>query len=139
MSFIRWDDRYLTHISKFDEQHQHLFKLINELHNGVLACSTLEEEKEITKRTLAELVTYAQEHFGAEEDLMQTYSYPQFGEHQNEHEQFCLRVSELVHDYITNPAGLSLDVFLFLRDWITKHVTETDIHYVSFFKEQGVE
>lgn len=128
----------MTGIQKFDEQHQRLFHLINELHAGVIACQSLEEEQKITQKTLHELVRYAEEHFTAEEELMQAYSFPQFEEHKHEHEQFCQNVDKLVQECHMQGAGLSTDVFLFLRDWITNHVTETDVYYVSFFKEHGV-
>lgn len=138
MSFIRWHDKYMTGIQKFDEQHQRLFSLINELYAGVIACHSIEEEKQITQKTLAELVRYAEEHFGAEEELMQQYSFPHFGDHKHEHELFFQNINKLIHECYSQAGGVSTDVFLFMRDWITKHVTETDIHYVSYFKEHGV-
>lgn len=138
MSFIRWHDKYMTGIHKFDEQHQRFFCLINELYAGVIACQSLEEEKALTQQTLAELVRYAQEHFGAEEELMQHYAFPHLKEHKDEHEFFCRHINQLVNECNTLAGGVSTDVFVFMRDWITKHVTETDLHYVPFFKEHGV-
>ena len=138
MAFINWNDRYLTHVAVFDEHHQRLFQLINDLYEGVMACSNLEEERKITKKTLAELVAYAKEHFTSEESLMEEYSYPEFAKHKQEHEEFFSQLEAFISEYRENAVGLSNEIFIFMREWISKHILETDGYYKEFFQEKGV-
>ncbi|HCJ56144.1 MAG TPA: hemerythrin [Clostridiaceae bacterium] len=137
MSFLQWNDKYLTHVEEFDAQHKHLFSLINQIYERVLQCHTLEQEKAITQEILAELIRYAEVHFKAEETMLQQYGYPGLEEHVKEHDAFRRKVDEFTQEYRAKAAGLSTDVFVFMKDWITEHVLRTDIEYTSFLKEKN--
>ena len=67
MDKIIWDERYTLGVEEIDSQHRRLFALLDRLHEAIGQGSDHEEMKKI----VMELVRYADEHFSAEESLMQ--------------------------------------------------------------------
>ncbi len=37
MNFIRWSEQYSVNIKTIDDQHQHLIKIINKMHEIIIA------------------------------------------------------------------------------------------------------
>ncbi|MDF2501736.1 MAG: hemerythrin-like metal-binding protein [Anaerosporomusa subterranea] len=132
MSFITWTEQYATSVPEMDEHHQHLFSLLNELHEKVLACQTLEEEQELARVLLAELAEYASYHFVAEERLMQECGFPGREAHCREHNLFRERVAAMTETFATNSVAMSFDTFRLLYDWIAEHVLVRDAEYVPY-------
>ena len=139
MALIEWDDdRYSTNIDKFDEQHQQLFDILNDLHAAMQEGRADEEVGDI----LRELERYTEYHFGDEENFMQDCGYAGdcsdcFYDHQDMHETFASKVNELraAHEdgeYIT------MDVLEFARDWLDAHIAgdEQDQSYGEYFAEE---
>jgi hemerythrin len=59
MPIAYWRDEYCTGNAEIDEQHQKLFKIINNLHDAMLQG----HGKEVLKNTLDELIFYTIDHF----------------------------------------------------------------------------
>ncbi|MFC7057130.1 bacteriohemerythrin [Halovenus salina] len=137
--FIEWDDeRYSTDIDRFDEQHQQLFGLLNELH---VAMNRGESDDEI-RRILVELERYTEYHFGDEEEFMQDCGFSMdcadcFYNHKEKHAEFAEKVTELrkkhqAGEYIT------MEVLMFVRDWLDSHIAglNQDQNYSDYYEEE---
>ena len=130
MAIAVWSSRFATGIPLVDAQHQSLFQAVNRLAESFREGNTAAQVKE----SLDFLVGYTQEHFQTEERFMREMDYPGLAEHMGEH----ARLMEQVHDLQMNHAEgrpVTLDVAIFLADWLRDHIHGSDLAYVRFMKE----
>ena len=130
MSFIQWDRSFELGIHEFDEHHKRLANLLNMTYDGF----TLGADHAELAAVLDELVDYATYHFIAEEHWMEVHNYPKLPQHREEHAKFSCRILDLQKDYHTSISNLSLDVLLFLQDWLITHILKSDADYGLFAK-----
>jgi len=130
MAIAVWSSRFATGIPLVDAQHQSLFQAVNRLAESLREGNAASQVKE----SLDFLVGYTQEHFQTEERFMREMDYPGLAEHMGEH----ARLMEQVHDLQMNHAEgrpVTLDVAIFLADWLRDHIHGSDLAYVRFMKE----
>jgi hemerythrin-like metal-binding protein len=82
---------------------------------------------------LVRLRHYAREHFAAEEKLMKACGYAEFAEHVAEHMAFRAKLEKLHLKSIGT--DISTDTIEFLKDWLTHHITITDMAYVPCLRK----
>ncbi|QLH79236.1 bacteriohemerythrin [Halosimplex rubrum] len=137
--FADWDDeRYSTHIERFDEQHKRLFGLLNDLHTAMEEGHSEAEIGDI----LRELERYTEYHFGDEEEFMQDCGYAMdcadcFYDHREMHEEFAARVAEFREKH-ENGEYVTMEVLTFLRDWLDAHIAalDEDQNYADYFESE---
>ncbi|WP_324759347.1 bacteriohemerythrin [Haloarcula montana] len=137
-TFIEWiDDRYSTDIDRFDEQHKHLFGLLNDLYVAMDEGHSEEAIGDI----LRELERYTEYHFGDEEEFMQDCGYAMdcadcFYNHREMHEEFAQTVSEFRERH-ENGEPITMDVLEFARDWLDAHIaaSDEDQKYAGYYRE----
>ena len=133
MEFFPWKDDYNVGIRKFDEQHKSLVGFLNELYDAM----NNGKGKEKLDKILSNLVQYTKTHFTAEEALMKLYDYPDHGTHKQKHDSMAGHVLKLAKRFedgeITNP----MQITGFLKDWLSKHILETDKAYGPYLREKG--
>lgn len=134
MSGLIWHDSFSVNIEKIDEQHQGLFKLINELDEAML----LGKGKSIMGDVLNRLTDYTVVHFKTEEDLFQKYAYPDYDAHKKEHDDLVAQVVQVKENFDAGKMGTAIDTSDFLRKWITNHIKGTDKKYSAFLNSKGV-
>ena len=135
---IEWDDeRYSTDIERFDEQHQYLFGLLNELYVAMDEGRSDEEVGDI----LRELERYTEYHFGDEEEFMQDCGFSMdcadcFYNHREKHDEFEKKVRDLRQRH---EAGehIELEVLRFVSDWLDSHIAgvNQDQRYSDYYDE----
>ena len=123
---FEWYEEYSIGVDEVDVQHKRFLNLIKRTYE--LAGQTI-ENKEVFN-LLDELMRYAQFHFGSEELLMQTYSYPKYGEQRDEHVRLTKELAGKMEEIGSNKRELN-NLLLFLVNWFFDH----DSH---FDKEFGV-
>jgi hemerythrin len=134
MAFFEWNPAYSVGVSRFDDDHQHLISLLNQLHSamaggqGILALNS----------TLQGLVWYTKSHFKAEEVLMKRYAYPEFASHKAEHDAFAQQVAELVNDFESGRRAIAVEVLDALQDWLKLHILQCDAAYSAYFQANGI-
>ncbi|SFL30964.1 bacteriohemerythrin [Pelosinus propionicus] len=138
MEFFEWDESFSTKIQRFDDDHKKLLILFNNVYHRVFECENLEEERELTQETLVELLNYVTYHFSAEEELMMQFGYPQFLEHKKEHGSYIAEVNKFLDQHKKGAAALSFPTFMFLKEWIAKHILVRDKEYGQFFNDKGI-
>lgn len=133
MAFFEWNQaKHSVGIPEMDRQHQYLIKLLDDLHQAMYAG----EGKAPLGKILDGLFGYTQRHFAAEERLMLQYHYPEYARHRDIHRKMTQRVLEIREDFrrgdITSPVQISN----FLKDWLHRHIMETDRRYGEFIAEK---
>lgn len=134
MAFIPWDEKYSVGIQSIDDQHKQLFGMVNELHDAMLH----KKSKEVMGKVLSELVNYTASHFATEEEYMQKHAFSGYAAHKKEHDDLAKQAIDILNDFNSGKAVLSLAVVSFLKDWIYKHILKTDMQYREHLIGKGV-
>jgi hemerythrin len=134
MALITWSDTLSVSIKEIDEQHKKLVTMVNELHSAMGAG----KGKEMMGPILSGLVDYTKTHFATEEKYMQKYGYPKYLLHKSEHDNLTKQVIDLNTQYQAGKAVVTVTIMNFLKDWLTKHIQETDKMYSPFLNAKGV-
>ena len=128
---IQWDDSIATDIDIIDDQHKELVALINRLNSAMQQG----HGKKVVGEILDELGRYAVFHFEQEETLFDKYGYPETDQHKAVHQELLGQATEFIEQFQSGQTGMSRDLFLFLKDWLTNHIKGVDKRYVPFLKE----
>jgi hemerythrin len=131
MTIAIWSSRFETGIDLVDTQHKALFAAVNKLADSFQEGTASIQVRE----SLDFLVGYAREHFHTEERFMGEMNYPGLAQHRVEH----ARMMEQVHDLqmsLAEGKAATMDVTIFLVDWLKVHIHESDMAYVYFMKDQ---
>jgi hemerythrin len=134
MAFIKWNDSYSVHVVEIDHQHQKLVGLLNDIHDAM----ALGRGKDVVDSIIDGLIAYTQTHFATEEKYFELYQYPGAPEHIREHNDSVKRVLEFKGEAENCKQGLSIEVMLFLKDWLLKHIKGSDMQYGPFFNQHGL-
>lgn len=129
-----WSDTFSVKIGIINMQHKNLVNIVNDLHQAMVAG----HGKEQLGKILTNLVKYTQAHFKTEESIMESHQYPEYGHHKSEHDRLTKTVLEFQEKFQRNEVGLTIDVMDFLKDWLCKHILESDKRYGPFLNAKGV-
>jgi hemerythrin len=133
MPLIQWCNELSVGISSIDEQHKKLINLIN-----ILDSSFVEgKANDVLADIFDELTTYTIKHFGYEEELFAQYDYAEYKTHKDEHEELIKQVLKLQKKNIDGDFLISLEVLVFLKNWLLNHIMKTDKAYASFLIDEG--
>lgn len=125
MTFITWtQEQFATSVAKHDEEHKHIFHLLNGLHD----CLGTGDRRSIGV-ALDGLIAFVAHHFASEEQNMGAVGYHALGQHKREHEilvQTCLDLQKQFHD---GRVDVTEETTGFLRDWLTRHIPQVDRMY----------
>jgi hemerythrin-like metal-binding protein len=125
VALFAWDETCSVNVPEFDRHHQHLYTLVNRLHDAMLAGHA----KETMCGILDELISYTQGHFAAEEAFMIARAYPGLNAHKAEHAKLCEQVVEFRERFRSGGAPITLELMHFLRDWLQNHIQRSDKLY----------
>ena len=129
-----WSEIYSVKIGIVDTQHKNLVNILNELHQAMLGA----QGKDKVGQVLLNLIKYTQVHFAMEEKLMQSHGYTDFPAHKAEHDQLASMVLEFQRKFLSNEVGLTVEMMDFLKDWLSKHILDSDKKYGPFLNAKGV-
>lgn len=130
MAIAVWDDSYRTGNITVDNQHQELFRMVNDLHAAIMAGKS----KDVVSPTLSKLAKYTVDHFASEEALMQKVNYPGTAQHKQKHVELTTQVKELTEKYTSGKVVLTITLSNFLADWLRHHIKEHDFALVKYVK-----
>ncbi|MBN2011532.1 hemerythrin family protein [candidate division KSB1 bacterium] len=134
MGFYDWKPEFTVQVNKFDEQHKKLISLINQLHDAMKAGKATSQ----LSLVLDELDKYTQQHFKEEEMMMERYQYPGLPFQKQAHAIFIKKISEFKNEFQTSGVTATINVMNFLKEWLTRHILDTDKKYGPFFKAKGL-
>ncbi|MDK2800925.1 MAG: hemerythrin [Clostridiales bacterium] len=135
---FKWKDAFSCNIREIDEQHQKLFKLGSDLNHLISLKDEFDRYDEIVG-ILNELKEYTSYHFNFEEQLMEKYNFKELDEHKRAHEAFINKLNEIYSkDIDANQSKVTMDIVIFIADWIEQHILKTDQRYKTFLNEKGI-
>jgi len=134
MALFNWTQKMSVGIAKIDKEHQGLFDIMNQLHDGMLSG----RGNDTLRPVLANLAQYTKVHFGDEEALLRLHAYPRYADHLKLHETFRTQVSDLETQVKAGKVALSVSTLDLLRDWLSKHILGIDMQYKDFLASKGV-
>lgn len=135
MAIISWSDNLSVGIRAFDQHHQHLVELINNLHDAMATG----KGSGILGKILTELADYTVYHFKAEEALFHKHGYPGYDEHKKNHDDLTNQVLDFKAKFEAGEMVISIEIMKFLTDWLTNHILGADKAYVPFLKSKGID
>lgn len=125
MSLINWTpEEFGTSVSQHDEEHKHLFGLLNSLHASVSS-----GERGTIGKALDGLIAFVAEHFSSEEENMRKVSYPALEQHHQEHDKLVKTCVDLQQQFHAGQAEITEETTAFLRDWLRQHIPHVDRKY----------
>ena len=120
-----FDDSLVTGNEMIDAQHKELIGKINSLLDS---CET-SKDKLVAVKTLDYLADYTEFHFGEEENLQESISYPGISEHKKEHDKLRQVVKEL-YEMLEEEEGPSNafveQVNKNVIEWLYRHIKGFD-------------
>ncbi len=122
MTLIEWKKEYSVGVSKIDNQHKNIIKILNQ---AIGQQFSKQNEKEI-EEILDNLQNYIKEHFKTEEDYMLKHRYAGYEEQRNEHNRFIDRLFEAQKEYYKNGRVTSINILNFVWDWFSNHILILD-------------
>ncbi|KAA3615186.1 MAG: hypothetical protein DWQ01_00240 [Planctomycetota bacterium] len=132
MEPIEWNPNFSVGVPSMDRQHLTIVTLINEL----IGSPDLEADTDALHLALDQLTRYSEDHFLAEEALLEGTGYPELLRQKEEHREFRRRIALLCHDTaLGKPGGLNR-LLTFLKDWWTHHILVEDMRYRPYFENQ---
>ena len=134
MPYIEWMPSLSVGVREIDAQHKNLVAYINEL----AAAREEGRAREAVSPLLAKLQAYVLEHFALEERYFDSFGFPGAIAHKKEHADFAAKVEAFGRDFAAGKAELSDEMLLFLRSWLTSHISFSDRKYRSLFIEKGL-
>ena len=122
VTILEWTPECAVHVPEIDRDHQFQFGLANRLHEAMLAG----QGAEILGPLLAELTKFTRDHFAREEKIMVAMRYPEMPAHVQQHDQIRRRVTEVEARFERGETAITIELMLFLSDWIRNHTMVTD-------------
>lgn len=135
MLLIQWNDSYNVNVKIIDKQHQKLAAIINELHDAMGKRKT----KEVLGKVIDGLISYTETHFITEETYFNQFGYKDKDAHKKEHNEFVDKVLDFKQEFDNGRLMLSIEIMIFLKDWLVKHIQISDKKYSPLFNERGLE
>ena len=134
MALITWGPMLAVGVKEIDDQHQKLVQMANELNDAMRDG----QGRDTLGKILKELVRYTGYHFATEERLMDQHKYGQAAEHKRQHKELVQTVNTLVTKFDKGDTALSTEVMNFLREWLMKHILNTDKAFAKDLAGKGV-
>jgi len=135
---FKWKDTYSCNIAEIDIQHKNLFKIGEKIFEIVSLNDGYDHYDEIMN-TINELKEYTLYHFNYEEKLMEKHNYANLEGQKLEHKKFIDQLIKLENEDIDNAQrSVSMNILLFVADWIEKHILKSDMGYKEYLNSKGV-
>lgn len=133
MPFLTWNDKvHGVGVQRFDQEHQKLFAIINELHDAMRAGQGRLKVADI----LGRLTKYTVEHFAGEEAAMRAANYPGAASHAAEHAKLKNQVKTFLAELEAGKSMVTIELMNFLRDWLERHIQQSDRQYKTHLSNQ---
>jgi len=123
---IVWGERHMTGIAIADEQHRGIVSIINSLYYSRFS----PKKENLLRATNKMILGYTKIHFKDEMELLKDSGYPQFNEHQAQHDHLIAESDRMFHACLEE-GGDPGPYLRFLKDWWQNHILHEDMAYVG--------
>lgn len=136
MDKLEWDDSLNINVLDLDEKMKNFFSVLNRFFEFQSIKRKKEEDYDAILEVFADLSEYVNQHFRYEEMLLSQYYYPEYKQHQKEHQRFVKRMLGYRRLFSDEPEKAYGDAVKYAGEWIMKHIKEDDIQYAPFIRVQ---
>lgn len=133
MPLIEWNDDLKTGFRPMDSEHRRLANLVNELHEYLVAGSSLTLIDAVFQQIAAHTVV----HFRHEEKLMAEYGFPDLAAHREAHLELERQITELLQRIELGAPVFSLELVEFLKSWLVSHILTLDKAFGEYALKHG--
>lgn len=130
MAFVNWSPNLSVGIDFMDADHQQSIVLLTELQELVAS----DQPRAAVIEKLDELIEFSEQHFRLEERLMKQNNYREFAQHQAIHKKLLQQTADLRERLVTGATDIGPEVMDFLKDWLIRHILESDKHFGGFLE-----
>ncbi|MGA3370616.1 MAG: bacteriohemerythrin [Terracidiphilus sp.] len=134
MALMTWSSKYSVGIEALDNQHKAMMNILNELH----AASMKGKASEVAGPLLHKLESLANEHFSAEERLMESTGFSGLAGHRVQHREMAGKIAEFIARHEEGDTTVYAQLLYFIRDYQTRHMQTEDSKYGPWFAAHGV-
>lgn len=127
MAFVDWRPEFSVGVVEIDEQHKRLLGIINQLHDAM----KMGGRPALLAQVVNELVGYTRYHFAYEEKMLEAAAYKELEEHRRKHRAMVAQVEAFRDQATSGQATVSLKLMAFLKEWLSRHIMETDQRYAG--------
>lgn len=132
-STICWTEDLRVGNEAIDDDHRHLFALLESLRNTLSTGLVTQGVAPIVD----DLADYVETHFRREEEFMQRIAYPDYPLHKAEHDRFVSEVHALQSRLARGAQTLTLSVDQMLSEWLRRHVLVMDKALAASLHKSG--
>ena len=111
-----------------EKEHQQLIDLLDALDSCISKGGSVNE----AHKYLCDFVALAEEHFSDEEEIMETYKYPEMINHKNEHADLLEKLFVLKNKLDSGQAPFGRGYMQILRNWLEVHLFDADKRLEKF-------
>jgi len=129
-----WQESFSVGIEYFDNQHKKLFKIANELQEGILKS----QSKEVIKVVLHKLHDYMKTHFHDEEAFLKFYAFSDFDSHVQSHHEFESQILKFENDIFEGKLFVPMKLMNFLENWLFDHILKDDKEFGRSLGEKEI-
>ncbi|NIB38604.1 bacteriohemerythrin [Pseudomaricurvus alkylphenolicus] len=133
LHLLQWNSNYELGIDESDRQHKTMVDMMNKVH----IMSAKGRDSAAIAKSLDSLIRYTEIHFGWEENLFDSYDYPNSDEHKSEHRKL---ITELREHQKRIEVGSKREIdkeLKQLNDWLINHIHHSDSGYARHLKATG--
>ena len=129
MEVREWTQDLSVDFTELDRQHKHLYAHLNNLLEAT-------NDMSLTLQALNRFGDAMFDHDASEERYMAAMSYPELNSHRIEHRSFARLFAKALMRVQSHPSAESVQMsHQMLGDWLTKHITETNVNLGRFLAE----
>ncbi|MDR3526144.1 MAG: bacteriohemerythrin [Rhizomicrobium sp.] len=133
-ALISWRDEFQVGVRSIDDQHQHLVRLVNQIHNALQAeCSPQDLEA-----AFGSLARYTSSHFQHEEDLYKGRHYSGAEDHSREHGDLLHLLGAYQQSMGHNDESRIRSLLPRLHDWLLDHIKGHDMVLGAYLNSIGI-
>ena len=128
---MEWREEYEIGIEQIDNQHKHIFFLVNDLKNDMLLNKA---DSADLSNIMSNLVTYCIEHFECEEDIMENMNYEGIAVHKLQHKNLIKELKSIIQQIEENIESSSIQLYCALCQWLLKHFINDDNEFREYVR-----
>ncbi|MBX7219413.1 MAG: hemerythrin family protein [Blastocatellia bacterium] len=131
---VQWEGRYETNETKIDQQHQQLFRMINDLEKKV---QTGDFTNQSINEALKYLINYTRIHFTYEELCMFRYKCPVAQKNMDAHDAFTKALEGYKQTFDQEGASQKLltEIYDTASQWLIGHICQIDTQLRPFLNQ----
>ena len=132
-SFFEWKPAaHSVGIVRFDEDHQRLADLLNQIHGALIQ----DRDRALASRLMTDLIQETRAHFFQEETALREAAYPELEAHLAEHGLLLQEAVSLFRQFQAGSiSGMAFPTFL--KNWLIAHIQVSDRKYSACLRRKG--